>query len=379
MVRQSVLVAMTTRGAKKVKETKAPAKNVPKKQTVTKSKTAVNLDSVLKRADDTDKRLDNLGGDVSELKAMMSSLVDTLKPSSAQGDGDSLADIAEEGSSDEEDAPVSPPGPKRRRKAVARPASQQAAALGSSLRDRVQHLPLFEDLQADMSMDHDGYHVNDHDRNAAGCHGKPRLVSGSVRTADLRVPTKFIAWPHEEGVYVEGGLPPKFEDLTVEQFVQGFIGTAITAPKSELMPRLQFLESLMADVQLRDWSRAKGFYRVWMQLIEQGRADWSDSKDKLDVLKMRHLYLAPSPKAVNKNSSPSAKAGAAKGRGKSSGGSNTATRGKRVCMAFNSDKGCDNKDSHGIFQHRCAYCAKRTGFYFKHSATECERKKEDRA
>jgi hypothetical protein len=185
-----------------------------------------------------------------------------------------------------------------------------------------------------------------------------------------------MAWPHEEGVYLAGGLPPKFEDLTVEQFVQGFLGTALSAPREELIPRIKFLEALMADVQLRDWGKAKGFYRVWMQLVEQGKADWADSKEQQDILKMRHLYLAVSPKG--KKGSPSSKVSFSKGN-KGPGSSKPTGKGKKVCcMAWNSGKGkCDNKDSHGIYQHRCSYCAKRTGFYFKHPQWDCDRRKED--
>jgi hypothetical protein len=40
---------------------------------------------------------------------------------------------------------------------------------------------------------------------------------------------QFILWPQEEGVYVEAGIPPKYELLTVEQFVQGYLATALLA------------------------------------------------------------------------------------------------------------------------------------------------------
>jgi hypothetical protein len=163
-------------------------------------------------------------------------LVEYLKPgqSSPTGNRGAGQDIGVEGPSDEEELPAPDPPPKLRQKTTARPA-QEAENAGAALLEHVNDLPLFAgDYSTDMGMDHDGYHFNEHDRNINN-NGKPRLVSGSLRTADLRVPKKHVLRPHEERVYLDGGLPPKYEELTVEQFVQGFLSTALSAPKEDLI------------------------------------------------------------------------------------------------------------------------------------------------
>ena len=219
MVRQSVLAAMTTRAKTKAPSLPTIVEELP--QTKRKDKTVSNKPNKQKqveksvpktsktasdfRHDATDKRLDMLGGDMVELKAMMASMEDYIKPghSTPVGTAGAGQDLGAEGSSDEEETPVSDPPTKRRKKATARPA-HEAEATGAALLDRVHDLLLFAgDYPTDMGMDHDGYHFNEHDRNLAN-NGKPRLVSGSLRTADLRVPKKHVLWLHKEGVYLDG-------------------------------------------------------------------------------------------------------------------------------------------------------------------------------
>jgi hypothetical protein len=134
----------------------------------------------------------------------------------------------------------------------------------------------------------------------------------------------------------------------------------------------------MADIQLRDWQKVRSFHRIWMQLLEQGKVQWEGSQEQQNALKMRHLYLAASPKgSKSKSASPTTKVAGKKRDRRTNGGKGGAGSNRRVCMAFNSSKGCDQKMTHGNFQHKCAYCLKKTGFSFNHAEPECTRKKED--
>jgi hypothetical protein len=114
-----------------------------------------------------------------------------------------------------------------------------------------------------------------------------------------------------------------------------------------------------------------------MQLIEQGKVEWNGSSEVQQALKLRHLYLAPSPKASKpKTASPSAKTNFKKKDNRQSATSKSISGGaKRVCLAYNSTGSCDHKLLHGNFQHKCQYCMKKTAFYFNHSEVKCERKR----
>ena len=358
-------ISMSTRSKK---ATAAPSHNKRKAvQARKEASKAAPKATAGKRLDTMESSLDTVNRDMGEMKAMMASLVGLVR-------GDEQAAEPElEG----EEALDPEPLPKRK-KTVARPSGQATASLDeaedirAALKARLGDLHLQHEAPfATRLGGGDGY--DEADLDLLGNQGKSKLLSGSVRTADCRAPKNFVLWPQEEGVYIEGGVPPKYEDLTVEQFVQGFITTALLAPPDELRPRLEHLEGLMADTQLRDWPKVRAFHRVWMQLIEQGRAQWRGSDRLRDTLKMRHVYMAGSPKAALAREGPTA------ATRKKTGRSGTRSPGKplRPCTAFNSAKGCKQKPTHGSFKHCCSYCAEATGYHFKHAVMECRRKEEE--
>jgi hypothetical protein len=119
-------------------------------------------------------------------------------------------------------------------------------------------------------------------------------LSGSVRSADSRAPKSFVLWPQELGLHCDGANPPKYDSLSLERFVQGFIATSLVAPRSQLVHRLKHLQEIMEDTQLRDWPRVRAYHKVFMHNIEQGTAQWAGCSDLKASLKMRYIYSAES-------------------------------------------------------------------------------------
>jgi hypothetical protein len=203
-------------------------------------------------------------------------------------------------------------------------------------------------------------------------------LSGSVRTADSRVPRSFVLWPQELGVYSDAANPPKYDELTLEQFVAGFIATSLVDKQANLVPRLNHLKEMVEDIQIRDWPRVKAYHKVFMQHIEQGTAVWGHSKDLKNNLKMRYIYMAPvirASKSVNPDTpldSPLKPKRPRKRGGKKAFTQDRADWEKATpCAAFNSSRGCAHDVSHEGHKHCCDFCKKTIHRIYNHSNQDC--------
>jgi hypothetical protein len=210
------------------------------------------------------------------------------------------------------------------------------------------------------------------EQSASFPQGKKPL-SGSVRTADSRVPKSFVLWPQELGVYCDGANPPKYDSLSLEQFVQGFIATSLIAPRSQLVHRFKHLQEIMEDVQLRDWPKVRAYHKVFMHHIEQGTAHWAGCSELKASLKMRYIYMAGEPTTSKDGSGVD---GATKGRKKppstKPGSTYKSTMEATVpCEDFNSPDGCQEKSSHDGLKHCCSHCKKAVKQIYNHSKQSC--------
>ena len=73
-------------------------------------------------------------------------------------------------------------------------------------------------------------------------------MSSNVHTADSTI-VKCITWPHEL-VYVAGSQPAVYEELTLPQFVSGYLGILDTVKASQKEVMLKHLRELMADAEI---------------------------------------------------------------------------------------------------------------------------------
>ena len=279
----------------------AVKKTVPKKTTA-KSKASTSKkgsraqDSM--RVDNVVKDMDNVAKEVSGLKDMFQQFMaaqGALNNASVAPDQDALLrdeeEELEEWQDDEDELVVEAPLPPivRPKKTVARPLGSRQQATAESTRRAaaartaraVRHAPAEADEYSD-----------DEEVSPSTSKGKrPRDVSGLLRTAATVKPKFMVQWPHEKALYKQGATPPAYQDLSLDQFVRGFIMTSLKAPQDELLHRLRYLSDLMADCRVRSWEKVRDFHAVWMQELEQGEATWDTSIELLGVFKLRHLYL----------------------------------------------------------------------------------------
>jgi hypothetical protein len=250
------------------------------------------------RVDNVVKDMDNVAKEVSGLKDMFQQFMaaqGALNNASVAPDQDALLrdeeEELEEWQDDEDELVVEAPLPPivRPKKTVARPLGSRQQATAESTRRAaaartaraVRHAPAEADEYSD-----------DEEVSPSTSKGKrPRDVSGLLRTAATVKPKFMVQWPHEKALYKQGATPPAYQDLSLDQFVRGFIMTSLKAPQDELLHRLRYLSDLMADCRVRSWEKVRDFHAVWMQELEQGEATWDTSIELLGVFKLRHLYL----------------------------------------------------------------------------------------
>ena len=102
---------------------------------------------------------------------------------------------------------------------------------------------------------------------------------------------KKITWPHEV-VYTSAGKPASYQDMSVPQFMYGYL---LVMDSEEADIRVQMdshLKALMSDAQLYGWKCTRAFHGVWLNQLEQGRCTLFDEEAKLQFHRMLVWHLA---------------------------------------------------------------------------------------
>ena len=187
-----------------------------------------------------------------------------------------------------------------------------------------------------------------------------RAKSGRKRTAADLVKVA-VEWPHYHTYRGPGKDMAAYDDLTVTEFVHGFVTTLLAshADARDKNTQLRHLQHLMLDATDYGWEAARHAHGVILQEMEAGRITWADEDN---IQELRHLYCQ---RFVRSN--PSAPSHAAPNM----------TKGPLFCLSFQNDK-CpfdgDHNTTRGRVRHICAYCLRVQGAAFKHSEAACRRK-----
>ena len=218
-------------------------------------------------------------------------------------------------------------------------------------------LPSFEVLRSDSKIQAEvAKRLNDYQNVSRGEIGKPTssLKSGRFRAGVAKVKS-HVNWPQDFCVIQIGSKQPTYDELTNEQWVQGFLYCVLEEKDNDIRDNmLQYYALLMQDAIELNIQTAKRAHAAVLQEIERGRADWQ----QLEVLeKIKNRYT----QRLVQNQKVSGTTG------------NT-----QACVHFN--KGfcrLDNDHVSGgvLYQHCCSYCLKETGKKFDHPLTKCLRNK----
>ena len=189
-----------------------------------------------------------------------------------------------------------------------------------------------------------------------------RAKSGRKRTAADLVKVA-VEWLHYHTYRGPGKDMDAYDDLTVTEFVHGFVTTLLAshADARGKNTQLRHLQHLILDATDFGREAARHAHGVILQEMEAGRITWADEDNIQDL---RHLYCQ-----CFVRSTPSAPSHAAPNM----------TKGPLFCLSFQNDK-CpfngDHNRTRGWVRHICAYCLRVQGAAFKHSEAACRRKAE---
>lgn len=215
--------------------------------------------------------------------------------------------------------------------------------LQSAVQQRLQSLGLDED--------------NSSEDEDARDKRKSSLKSGRKRTAvdQVRVP---VEWPHFNTFRGPGRDAPHYDDLTVSEFVQGYmtimLDNNVKIPKA-MRSQMQHLQNLMLDSTDYGWESARNAHGIVLQHMEAGKLTWSDADA---VAEVRRTYCQ-------------------RFRNASQRASKTFTRGLAFCAKFQ-DGRCTHEKEHdsprGPVKHICAFCYRHYNASYPHPESECRNK-----
>lgn len=180
--------------------------------------------------------------------------------------------------------------------------------------------------------------------------------SGRARTADDFV-TREIDWPH---YYIYRGTerkPAKYEDLSVQEFVCGYLASILRGKESESTRKhmLTHLHELMLDATDFPWPNVRNYHAVLLNQFEMDRVTWEDT-DKIQQLRHTYAHRVHVAKPVSSRSKSDIK----------------------YCAAYQTgtcEEPGDHQTSKGLLKHICAHCLRVTGIGYGHPEEKCRRKR----
>ena len=138
-------------------------------------------------------------------------------------------------------------------------------------------VPSFEVLKSDSKIQAEvARRLNDYQNVSRGEIGKPAssLKSGRFRAGVAKIKS-HVNWPQDFCVIQSGSKQPTYDDLSNEQWVQGFL-FCMLEEKDQIVRdnMLQYYTLLMQDAIELNIQTAKRAHAAVLQEIERGRADW---------------------------------------------------------------------------------------------------------
>ena len=182
--------------------------------------------------------------------------------------------------------------------------------------------------------------------------------SGKLYTADYRV-TKTLPWPHQFVPRINGAKAPKHHELSIGQFVYGYMAIALQQTADEKAEMEDHLLLLLKDECQYGWEPVREYHQAWLEAIEQGAASWGDTAAREEL--RRTFIWAPAAPARQPAASIDKPAASSKSTGKA-----------QPCVDYNRGK-CHEKKTHGSSKHVCSYCND-IGMQHYHPVTLCRLK-----
>ena len=193
---------------------------------------------------------------------------------------------------------------------------------------------------------------------------KKKLTSGLTRTLASSTVTAF-KWP-QEYIVRPNGTTPKFDALTMAEFIYGFNMMIKAIEKQGLYEKVAdlrlLLDEILYDLREVEFTAVRRSIRAIFLQIEQGVLTWSDHQE---IKELRHLEIS---RALREKPTATTVA------------SSTASQGTTlICFPYQRNEckiqGSSHQSARGTLHHACQYCLSITGNKFPHPEADCRRKK----
>ena len=152
-------------------------------------------------------------------------------------------------------------------------------------------LPSFEELKSDDKIQMElQKRLHQHDyttRNEAKGKLSDAFKSGRFRPGVHKV-KKIVNWPQNYCTVVSGGRQPTYDDLNVNQWVQGIIQCAVEENNEVIKQNmLKHFVSLMQDCIELSFPTTRRAHGMILQEMEKGNVDWTQT-DKIEKIRSRN-------------------------------------------------------------------------------------------
>ena len=190
-------------------------------------------------------------------------------------------------------------------------------------------------------------------------------------------PPLTAQWPHKKVWLATNGHWAYYDDLSVEQFVQGYL--EIILPTIPIEPatavardHLLYLQTMMRDTASSPWHLVRSTHKQILLMVEHKQLKWEDTTNR-NSIRTAQLLLAKEEALQDKflglpDKQVSAKPVKRKPVKEEVG---------KTCPAFQTGA-CAHPKSHNLdgtnLLHVCSYCYKHGGHRFSHQETSCQRK-----
>ncbi len=298
----------------------------------------------------TDEKLDKMMSLMSGLQGSIDSMDARLEK--VEGNGETEGETESETEHQEEDKGSEDTEEEQREKVVKD--LQTDKQIQAAVKQRLRELQLASDDDEDLSDDGAG-------GGAAAFISKRGKKSGRARTANERI-KKEVDWPHFHIYRGSDMEPAKYGDLTVQEFVNGFLASRKycdeTLATRERM--LEHLQEMMQDAADYPWANVRNYHGIVLHQFEMGRLTWAD---RGRIQQLRRMYAQTTRGSHLDGASGTATIGQ--------------TTGPLFCLSYQRG-GCrynsDHDTSRGNVRHICAFCFKQTGNAYGHGEMDCKRK-----
>ena len=192
-----------------------------------------------------------------------------------------------------------------------------------------------------------------------------RKKSGRYNTSETPHGTPHLRWPNESCLTGPTRKRVPFDDLTLGQFVIGFVTNALDTQHPSLMRNmlLEMVETIKVAENI-SWPIAKGAFAACMHRIEDETLSWNDART-LSENRLTYSQAAVFSGSTTMSPKPA----------------NVASNSKKVVCKWFNEGTCphaqDHLDTTGttLFRHVCLYCFKFLKRNNVHVESECLNKK----